>query len=256
MDYKFLFLVGSSLEYYEDNCSIYTPEQRFRQTLDTIDSIRSKVPNSYICIFENSYKPISDEHREILKERVDLLLEFYDDRVMKLLYENISQHPNLFLHGKSLLETRGLLCALYHLRKTQVFADARRIFKLSGRYTLNEDFNVKDYESNLLDKYYVCKVFEYPQRERDELTDNLYGFIFKSPGSMVTGLWSFDRFLFNETVDALEKSFVYMEKMIQTTCGIDIEHSLYYYLDKNKIIKSSNLGLNVVKGMETSRYKI
>lgn len=256
MDYKFLFLVGSSIEYYEDNCSVYDKEQRFLQTLDTIECVREKVPNSYICIFECSYKPIPKEYKKVLKEKVDLFLEVYDDPVMKLLYENISQHSNLFLHGKSLLETRGLLCALYHINQNRLFMNAKRIFKLSGRYTLNEHFDIKDYESTLLDNYYVCKVFEYPQKERDELTDNLYGFIFKSPGSMVTGLWSFDRMLFNETVEALEKSFQYMEKMIQTTCGIDIEHSLYYYLDKNKIIKSANLGLNVNKGMEVSQYKI
>lgn len=261
MDYKFLFLLGSSLEHFaEKDYSRYTTEQRFFQTLDTIQSVRDKVPNAYICLFECSCKPISNEHKDILKERVDLFLEFYDDPGLQVLYENLNKNPALFTFGKSLLETRGLLCVLEYLKQNQVFTDVQRIFKLTGRYSLNDDFNIQDYESRLLENQYVAKTFEYPEIENDLMDDvqykNFYAFIYKSKGSMVTGLWSFDRSLFVETVEALEKSFKYMEKMITCTSGIDIEHSLYYYLDKKKILRSSNLGLNVIKGMEESTYQI
>lgn len=261
MDYKFLFLVGSSLEHFdEENFSRYKTEQRFFQTLDTIQSIREKAPNSYIFMFECSHKPIPDEYKKILEEKVDLFLEFYDDEVLKLIYENLNKNPPLFTFGKSLLETRGLLCALNYLQTHQVFNDVQRIFKLTGRYSLNEYFEIQDYESKLLENHYVVKTFEYPEIENDIMDDvvykNFYAFVYKCKGSMVTGLWSFDRILFSETIDALEKSFRYMEKMITCTSGIDIEHSLYYYLDKKKIIRSSNLGLNVIKGMEESNYTI
>jgi hypothetical protein len=261
MDYKFLFLVGSSLEHFDEkNFSRYSTDQRFFQTLDTIESIRTKVPNAYICLFECSHKPISNEYKEILQERVDLFLEFYDDEGLKVIYENLNAHPPLFTFGKSLLETRGLLCTLYHLKKHQVFTDVQRVFKLTGRYSLNDDFDIQDYESKLLENHYVAKTFEYPEIENDIMDDvvykNFYAFCYKCKGSMVTGLWSFDRTLYMETIEALEKSFNYMEKMITCTSGIDIEHSLYYYLDKKKIIRSSNLGLNVIKGMESATYTI
>lgn len=261
MDYKFLFLVGSSLEHFDEkNFSRYSTQQRFFQTLDTIQSIREKAPNAYICMFELSYKPILNEYKKILEEKVDLFLEFYDDEILKLIYENLNQNPSLFTFGKSLLETRGFLCTLYYLEKNQVFTDVQRIFKLSGRYSLNEHFDVQDYESKLLENHYVAKTFEYPEIENDIMDDvvynNFYAFCYKCKGSIVTGLWSFDRMLFSETIDALEKSFRYMEKMIASTSGIDIEHSLYYYLDKKKIIRSSNLGLNVIKGMENATYTI
>jgi hypothetical protein len=252
MDYKFLFLVGSSLEHFQEKeLSEYDTEQRFLQTLDTIQSIRTKVPNSYICLFEGSYKPIPEKYKSILKEKSDLFLELYDDYGMKIIYENLKSNPNLLIFGKSLLETRGLLCALYHIRENEVFRDAQRIFKLTGRYLLTDEFDIKDYESKLLENYYVAKVFEYSKNEMDNQSyNNFYAFVYKSTGSMVTGLWSFDKLLLNETIEVLEKSFVYMEKMIQCTTGIDIEHSLYYYIDKNKIIKTSNLGVNLIKGMK------
>ena len=158
MNYKFLFLVGSSLEHFDEkNFSRYTTDQRFFQTLDTIQSIRSKVPNSYICLFESSYKPISDEHKKVLKEKVDLFLELYDDDGLRVIYENLNKHPSVFTFGKSLLETRGLLCALYYLKEHQVFNDVQRVFKLTGRYSLNDNFNIEDYESRLLENYYVAK---------------------------------------------------------------------------------------------------
>jgi hypothetical protein len=255
MDYKFLFLVGSSLEHFQEKeLSEYNTEQRFLQTLETIQSIRTKVPNSYICLFECSYKSIPEKYKSILKEKADLFLELYDDYGMKIIYENIKSNPNLMIFGKSLLETRGLLCALYHIKEQRVFMNAQRIFKLTGRYLLTDEFDIKDYESKLLESYYVAKVFEYSKNENDIMDgqryDNFYAFAYKCSGSMVTGLWSFDNSLLNETIKALEKSFVYMEKMIQCTTGIDIEHSLYYYIDKNKIIKTSNLGVNIIKGMK------
>lgn len=261
MDYKFLFLVGSSLEHFdEENFSRYKTEQRFFQTIDTIKSIREKVPNAYICLFECSYKPIPEEYKNILSGMVDTFLELYDDPVMKNLYENLNANPPLFVFGKSLLETRGLLYTLNYIKENQLFTDVQRIFKFTGRYTLNDHFDIQDYESKLLENYYVAKTFEYPEIENDIMDDvvykNYYAFVYKSKGSMVTGLWSFDRTLFTETVEALEKSFVYMEKMITCTTGIDIEHSLYYYLDKKKIIRTGNLGLNVNKGMENADYSI
>jgi glutathione peroxidase-family protein len=55
--------------------------------------------------------------------------------------------------------------------------------------------------------------------------------------------------LFNEVLESLEKTFVYMEKMIQFTVGTDVEHSLYRFINKNNIINIPNLGLTMIKGM-------
>jgi hypothetical protein len=261
MNYKFLFLVGSSLEHFaEKDYSCYNAEQRFYQTLDTIQSIRTKVPNAYICLFECSYKPISEEYRVILNEKADLFLEFYDEPGIKTLYENFSIKPELITFGKSLLETRGILNCLYLMKEKQLFTDVNRIFKLTGRYTLNEYFNVQNYESKLLENYYVAKTYSYLNEEKQNINidnpENVYAYLYHAEGMVVTGLWSFDRMLFNETIEALERSFIYLEKMIQYTSGTDIEHALYRFLDNKKIINTQNLGLNVNKGMEPAKYSI
>ena len=254
MDYKFLFLIGSALKHFQqEKFSAYDEDQRFNQTLETIQSVRDKVPNSYIVLFECSAHPIDEKYKEALRDKCDLFLEFYEEPVLKQLYENISERPELITYGKSLLETRGLLNTLYEINKNNLFNDSQRVFKLTGRYLLNDDFNIKDYESRFLENRYVIKKYDYLTQEEnvldDELLENVYAYLYGAKGMMVTGLWSFDRILFNDAVEALEKSFFYMEKMIQFTAGTDVEHSLYRFLNKDNIISIPNLGLTQIKGM-------
>jgi hypothetical protein len=254
MDYKFLFLIGSALKHFqEEKFSAYDEEQRFNQTLDTIQSVRNKVPNSYVVLFECSSYSIDEKYKEILRDKCDLFLEFYEEPVLQQLYENISKRPELITYGKSLLETRGLLNTLYIIREHNLFNDSQRVFKLTGRYLLNDDFDIQDYQSKFLENRYVIKKYDYNVQEENILNEksleNVYAYLYGAKGMMMTGLWSFDRMLFNEAIDALEKAFVYMEKMIQFTAGTDVEHSLYRFLNKDNIISIPNLGLTQIKGM-------
>lgn len=253
---KFLFLVGSALNHFQENeYSAFTKEQRFQQTLKTIESIKEKDPNAYICIYEGSETQIDEEYRDQFLEISDLFLEFYDDPIMKMLYSNLHLNPDKITYGKSLLECRCLQITLNHLVQYNKFNDVRRIFKISGRYTFNEEFNIQDYYSNLLANKYVMKVFDY-EEERFENMDNFYSTLYGCKGSIVTGLWSFDRFLFNDVVEVLQKSFGYMEKAIQYTCGIDIEHSFYHFIDRNNILSTPVLGIDVIKGMDGDTYSL
>ena len=251
---KFLFLVGSALKHFqEEKFSAYDEQQRFEQTLKTIECIREKVPNSYVVLFECSSKPIDEKQKEVLKEKADLFLEFYNEPVLKQIYENLESRPELITYGKSLLETRGLLNTLYVIKKHNLFSDSQRVFKLTGRYLLNEYFDINDYKSKFLEEKYVIKKYDYLPQEVENFDDkeleNVYAYLYGAKGMMITGLWSFDRMIFNGAVEALEKAFVYMEKMIQFTAGTDVEHSLYRFLNKKNIISIPNLGLTMVKGM-------
>ena len=259
---RFLFLIGSSLHHFnEENISAYKTEQRFEQTLETLKCVREKVPNAYLCVFECSQFPIEEKYREKLIQDTDLFVEYYDEPGMKTIYENLIKKPEAFTYGKSLLETRGLINILHQMKRENIFSDAQRVFKLTGRYKLNDDFKIKDYESRFLENHYVMKTYEYLQKESERYSpekemDNVYAFLYGAQGMMVTGLWSFDRILFSDTLSALEKSFDYMERMLQYTSGTDIEHALYRFLNHKNILHISNLGLNVNKGMNGETYSI
>jgi len=169
---KFLFLVGSALKHFqEDKFSAYSEEQRFEQTLETIKSVREKVPNSYIILFECSSTSIEERHKEILRKECDLFLEFYDEPGLKALYANIQKDSKYITYGKSLLETRGLLNTLYFIRQHNLFNDSQRVFKLTGRYLLNDDFDIQDYQSKFLENYYVIKKYDYLTEEQENLKE-------------------------------------------------------------------------------------
>ncbi len=251
---KFLFLVGSALKHFQESeFSAFTEQQRLEQTLKTIECIREKVPNSYIILFECSYTSIEEEHKDILRSKCDLFLDLSNEPVLQAIYENIQKRPELITYGKSLLETRGLLNTLYYIKQHNLFSDSQRIFKLTGRYLLNEHFDINDYESKFLEGKYVIKKYNYLQQEAENYDEkeleNVYAYLYGSQGMMVTGLWSFDRMLFNEIVESLQKAFTYMEKMLQYTAGTDVEHSLYRFLNKKNVIDIPNLGLTPIKGM-------
>jgi hypothetical protein len=253
---KFLFLVGSAIEHFQaDDFSFFSKEQRFQQTLDTINSIKERVPDAYICVYEVSSIKLEEEYREKFIEESDLFLEFYDEEVIKVLYDNLKIQPNRFTYVKSMLECRALLNVFSYMERNNTFTDVTRIFKISGRYTLNDYFNIEDYKTNFLQNYYVAKLYSY-DHERFEDSENLYSYLYGAKGMMVTGLWSFDRYLFGDIAVALQKSFEYMEKAIQYTAGIDIEHSLYHFLDRNKILNVPVLGLDVIKGMDGEMYSL
>lgn len=253
---KFLFLVGSAVNHFqEEKYSKFSREERFQQTLKTIESIKEKVPDAKICIYESSSTSIDEEYRKVFRNISDVYIELYEDPVIKLLYENLESCPDRFAFGKSLLECRSLIVVLDRIRHHNIFTGVRRIFKLSGRYQLNNYFSITDYYSRFLMNYYVGRVYDYDE-ERYEDLDNLNNYLYNLKGQIVTGLWSFDRSLLGETLQALQNSLEMMEKYIQYTSGVDIEHALYNFIDRKKIVNIPILGLDLIKGMDGDRYSL
>jgi hypothetical protein len=243
MNYKFLFIVTSSIIPFKVG-STHSPQERFEQTLDTIKSIREKVPNSVIWITESSAVKLPEKYSIELMKQSDYYVEHYDDEVLKQLYENLDKCPEKFDFGKSLLETRSLFNTFVQIQDL----DFTRAFKISGRYTLNDEFDIGDYESRILNNYYVMQVHQ--------MKDDLFNLLCGVAGQVTTGLWSFDKSLLNETIQMYQKCFSYMDTMMSYTGGIDIEHSIYKWIDHSKVIKIPSLGVNRNHGPSGEIYPI
>ncbi len=91
---------------------------------------------------------------------------------MKSLYENVHRDPDKFTFVKSMLECRCLELVLHHMMEHNVFSDVTRVFKLSGRYKLNEYFDINDYKTRFLTNKYVMKYYDYEERFED--IENIY----------------------------------------------------------------------------------
>ena len=52
--------------------NVFDSDNRFIETLKTIESIRKKVPNSKIVFIDNSSEPLSDKQTSYIEKHVDL----------------------------------------------------------------------------------------------------------------------------------------------------------------------------------------
>lgn len=104
---------------YSETRSIYSHQQRFEQTLETIDSIRKYIPNTDILLVECS--PLS-EWMDQLKSKVDHFINLQFNSF-------VNNHPEKGLGEKTLL-----LAALATL--SRLATPYSNIYKITGRYVL------------------------------------------------------------------------------------------------------------------------
>ncbi len=129
--------------------SIYNPQQRENQTLKTIESIRKYAPNSRIILLEIGQ---SEKHLEKIKQEVDE-------------YIFLGCHPLVKMAVNSKYKGLGEAVGLYFgLRKLNIKLGF--LFKISGRYSLNNQFCLNDWDKEKINlKYYG-----------NSMSTRLYGF--------------------------------------------------------------------------------
>lgn len=132
---KDIFLVssviqtGSNAWSYTHVRSVFTPQERFEQTLQTISSIRALKDGSRIIVCECS--PLDEAMEQILREKSDIYLNCYHDPEI----QEACIHTNKKGYGE-LLQTKY---ALHYLDTHAV--NYKRMFKISGRYWLTSAFD-------------------------------------------------------------------------------------------------------------------
>ncbi len=116
--------------------SIYTSEERFLQTIESIKSAKIHIPNCKIMLLEAT--PLSDEQKQAYTELCDVI--------------DLSNIVTVkqFVNGKN--KSLGEAITMYHGLKfvltTQI--EYSMIFKLCSRNVFNENFNIKNF---LVDKF-------------------------------------------------------------------------------------------------------
>lgn len=138
--------------------SIYSPEQRLTQTIETIKSVRDNIPNSFIVLYDNSILN-NDEYYSIV-DRVDCFINHHNDEV-------INEFTNNSIH-KLFGEISQTYKMLEYIKIYHKNMNIKNIFKITGRYTLNEEFEFKNIDdiNNIIFKrnlevedrlyYYTC----------------------------------------------------------------------------------------------------
>lgn len=145
---------------YASTRSVYNPEERAEQTLKTIESIKAKVPGAKIVLVESGLR---DNLPFDLAKKVDQYLYLGNNFFVRRACDS---------KFKSLGEAVMLLWA-----KKRVKFNADVFFKISGRYFLDENFDINSWQNDLFRFFYI---------REDYVSTRLYSF-----GKQMMLVWYF-----------------------------------------------------------------
>ena len=167
-----LFIITSALR---PMIGVFSDEERYKQTIKTIQSIRSKCPNAYIVFADASVRPVGAMEFFVISKMVNFFMrmdEKYNEDVIELSKGGFKSHAETSLLYHILVQMKrdvNLQKALY---------STNRIFKISGRLELDEDFDLRQYDE-LFGKYVFRKrisTWMNPPKVSDLLVTRLYSF--------------------------------------------------------------------------------
>jgi len=125
--------------------SVYTKQERFIQTKETIESVRRRIPNNKIMVIECS--PLTEEELQFFLEKTDIFINLYDS-------PDKSYIEKIYSHSKSMGEGTMTIYALEYLLTNKIEYDT--LYKISGRYKLTDKFSYARYNNNKAMVQYYC----------------------------------------------------------------------------------------------------
>ena len=118
--------------------SIYNTEERMIQTLETIKSVKDKFKNKNYKILLIDNSKFNDEMFNLICSNVDIFLNYKN-------IDNIDYYTNI-TKIKGMGETAQTYEVIKYLKKKNItFCN---LFKISGRYLINDNFNYKLFDNN------------------------------------------------------------------------------------------------------------
>jgi hypothetical protein len=130
--------VSSTPFSYVKTRSIYTKDERFNDTFDTIRSIRQYIPNSFIILYDNSHFTNTEYHE--IKNVVDCFINIHND-------ETVNHLTNNSIH-KVFGEISHTYKMLEYLDNFYTGMQIKNIFKITGRYVIDERFQYAQYDTD------------------------------------------------------------------------------------------------------------
>jgi len=219
------------------NYGIYTAQQRITQTLDTAKSAKKYIPDATIILVDNSKTDVQNDTSAEFEELIDLV-DYYidnsDDEDIKYFHANVTNYDI----GKNAMEAMGIMKALTYISTDKDLMDeissANRIFKLSGRYQVTDQFDIKKFDNkNTKDKYVFKKGQAAWIPEVDTGVTTL----------LQTRLWSFTPSLFLDTMELFREIIQNMIATFNQGKYIDNEHSMAKFIPKDKLVELDTVGL-------------
>ena len=187
---------------------------RFNQTLETIDSIYQKVPNSKILFIDNSIISLSSKQQILIKSKVDQFEQLEHNLFSYFFNERGLKSPS---------EAYLMECAIKLLKKYELIG--KRIFKMTGRYKLTDSFNIEEYNDPKYQGKYAFRITQW-----DFTTDNWN--TSRREYFFETRVWSLCPTLLDEYTALLQPMLNFMLEKNENT---EIAH--YRFIPHDKVIE-------------------
>jgi len=217
-----LFIVSSAIH---TKFGVYNSEERLDQLIRTCESIRERTMCD-IVVVDGGEKFITQEEQMRLEPHVNRFFSYCDADLTKQLHKLNVQDV-----VKNVIEV-FMFGAFFHSEVAKI-KNYRRVFKMSGRYTLTNEF---DYNFHMQQTGKIAIRGPYTSQFTKEITG---GVIFQ----YMSRLWSFDADLTEYMIEVYKHM---LRNMIDTVNGggyIDIEHSLFKFLDPNIVVNPKKIGV-------------
>lgn len=224
-----LFVISSAIN---TKFGEFDSDQRLLQTYRTFKSVYDKVPDARLAVIESSGYPLDPDIVEALHNVVHCLVDMSRNTEVSKIHNST---PNWDI-VKNACEIMCFSAGFQMMDETKVLDGIDRIHKLSGRYLLNDDFDLSIYEK-YPDKIIITEKLETTFGERVGI-----------PYQYVSRLWSWPiqhhELIKKFYIDAINE----LRIRIQNKKFADIEHLMYLLLPKDLIQEVPLVGVEGLIG--------
>ena len=223
---KHAFIVTSAIN---SKFGVYAPRDRLNQTLNTIATIKERVPDAFIVVMEVCGTPINDLQANQIKDVCNVFIDCSNDDDVQALYDN--DNWDVVKNGTEIMCFSRVLGIL---QQEKLLDGIDRIHKVSGRYLLNDDFKLDLYDrEDVKDKIVIGPT--HPSQFPVELT--------QVPLQYMARLWSWPAAMTNEVIQVYIDSFNFFAERLANGGYVDIEHVLYKFLPAEHVHNEPLLGI-------------
>jgi len=231
---KNLFIVTSALN---ANIGVVTEEERLEQTVASLISIRTHVPDALILFSDGSPREVPLSSFQKIKPYVNLIMSWSKDEEVRYFAEQgRKSEAEILLLSKTFRMIRN------NVEMMKIMQGVKRIYKYSARTVLTQDFDIGAYK-NMFGKYVFKKALPswMPEDRKNNITDHLF----------ITRMYSFCPSLLDNYM--MTQQYIFNDVVNH---GIDTEHAHYKCLDKKYVVEFDKLHCNgIVAGSgELEKY--
>jgi hypothetical protein len=210
--------------------SVYNPETRLQQTLNTIDSVKERIPGAEITLIECGVPGINADVEKQITDRVTNYVNLSGLDNVQWLAANMDRQDVV----KNLTEAMVLREMVTVAKDRNWFANSDRIFKISGRYWVTDKFNINTHT----DKKYADK-FIFRKKNLSQFRPEHTGV----PLQLQTRMYSYPPAMLDRYAECLDIMIETMQEYFNTYRYVDIEHLWWKILHTSEYVELDKIGV-------------